>query len=111
MFPNEPPCFRTDARAALKLEQDVTSYDFKQETAHSSRVSTFATAGLGLDLTIEAWPTLTQTFLSDTALVPVNGPGRPRCLLLPLVDRLPKQVLSRHPADMLVLGNLTPPRH
>jgi hypothetical protein len=111
MFTNEPPCFQTDARAALNLEQDVTSYDFKQETAHSSRVSTFATAELGLDLTIEAWPTLTQTFLSDTALVPLNVPGRPRCLLLPLVDRLPKQVLSRPPADMLVLGDLTPQQH
>jgi hypothetical protein len=74
-------------------------------------VSTFATVGLGLDLTIKAWPTLTQTFLSDTALVPLNVPGRPRCLLLPLVDWLPNQVLLRHPTDMLVLGDLTPPQH
>jgi hypothetical protein len=50
---------------AQYLEQDVINYDYKPEIARASRVTSFATAGLGLNLTIEAWPTLTQTSLSD----------------------------------------------
>jgi hypothetical protein len=54
---------------------------------------------------------LSQTFLSDASHVPLNIQGRPSCPILPLIDRLSKQVLSHYPTDMLVLGNLTPPRH
>jgi hypothetical protein len=86
------------------------NYDYKPEITRASRVTSFASAGLGLDLTIEAWPTLTQTFLLDTTHVQLNVPGRPACPILPSVDRLSKQVLSQYPTNMLVLGDLSPPQ-
>jgi hypothetical protein len=110
IFTYMPSYFLPVVPTAQHLEQDVLNYDYKPEIVHASWVSTFATAGLGLDLTIEAWPTLTQTFLSDALSVQHNVQGRPACLLLPLVDRLPKKVLSMYPTDMLVLGDLSPPR-
>jgi hypothetical protein len=102
-------CFLLVVPTAQYLEQDLINYDYKPVIARASRVTSFATAGLCLNLTTKAWPTLTQTFLSDGSHVQLNVPGRPACPILPLVDRLSKQVLSQYPTDMLVLGDLSLP--
>jgi hypothetical protein len=108
-FTHRPSCFLPVVPTAQYLEQDVINYDYKPEIARASCVTSFATPGLGLNLTIEAWPTLTQTFLSDASHVQLNVPGRLACPILPLVDRLSKQVLSQYPTNMIVLGDLSPP--
>ena len=56
------------------------------------------------------WPMLTQTFVSKDVCASLTMPGWPSCPVLPVVERLPKNILSQYPTDMLVLGDLTPQR-
>jgi hypothetical protein len=109
-FTHRPSSFLPVVPTTQHLEQDVINYDYKPEIALASRVTSFATAGLDLNLTIKAWPTLIQTFLLDASHVQLNVPGCPACPILPPIDQLFKQVLSQYPTNMLVLGDLSPPQ-
>jgi hypothetical protein len=110
MITHGPSCFLPVVPMAQHLVQDVINYDYKPEITHTSQVSTFATAGLYLNLTIEGWPTLSQAFLLDAPYLQRNVQGRPACPLLSMVDPVSKEVLSQYPTHMLVLGDLSPPR-
>jgi hypothetical protein len=109
-FTHRPSCFLPVVPTAQHLEQDVINYDYKPEIACVSLITLFAMAGLGLNLTIKAWPTLIQTFLSDAWHVQLNVPGHPACPILPSIYRLFKHVLLQYPTNMLVLGDLSLPR-
>jgi hypothetical protein len=98
------------ARTADKLELDIDAYEHRTEVPMAPKYSTFATAGLGFDLTAESWPTLTQVFASGSEKAFTQCPGRPSCPRLPMVERLPKDCLAFTPIDLLVLGDLSPAR-
>jgi hypothetical protein len=89
------------------LIDDIHNYASQLAPNATVWARTFGSSGLGLDLTLEAWPTLHQTFRSETTGVTSDTPGRDECLELPNVERLPLDVLRRHPVDVLVLGDLT----
>jgi hypothetical protein len=66
---------------------------------------------MGIDLTAEAWPSLTQVFRSETKDYTHDLPGRPTCPHLREVERLPRPILNEYPVELLVLGDLSPARH
>jgi hypothetical protein len=98
------------ARTADKLELDINAYEHRTEVLMAQKYSTYATAGLGFDLTAESWPTLTQLFASGADKAFNQCHGRPSCPRLPMVERLPKDCLDSMPIDLLVLGDLSPAR-
>jgi hypothetical protein len=91
---------------AHKLESDVEHYKSRTNQDRRLAFETYGTSGLGLDLTAEALPSLTQVFTLGAQQALVSCPGRPACPLLPAVDRLPKDAPSYAPVDLLVLGDL-----
>jgi hypothetical protein len=66
----------------------------------------YATSGIHCNLTKEAWPRLHAVFQADS----VNTPDTIPHSVLPVVDRLPKDILRVSLVDVLVLGSLTPHR-
>jgi hypothetical protein len=98
------------ARVADKLEDDVHAYEHRIDQPTTTLFSTFGSAGLGFDLSSEAWPNLTQAFSSGSDKAFHQCPGQPSCPSLPPVERLPKDCLEHAPADLLVLGDLSPAR-
>jgi hypothetical protein len=101
------PLCTDDIPRADDLIDDIHHYDFRTAPLNTTWASTYGTSGLGLDLSAEAWPTLTQTFRSELPGIPTETPGRPPCLELAPVERLPQDVLTRHPVDVLVMGQLS----
>jgi hypothetical protein len=93
---------------AHKLERDVEHYEDHTHEDRRIAFQTYGTSGLGLDLTAEAWPSLTQVFSAGSHVAVTSCPGRPACPLLPAIDRLPWAALSYAPVDLLVLGDLSP---
>jgi hypothetical protein len=89
-----------------KLTTDITKYESRTEPRGITAYGSYGTAGLGLDLTAEVWPMLTQEFMSAGSTFPSNCPGRPECNLIPSVARLPLDILTRHSVTILVLGSL-----
>jgi hypothetical protein len=98
------------ARTVDKLENDIVAYEHHLDKPMAQRYRTFATAGLGFDLTAESWPTLTQVFASGSERAFSQCPGRPSCPRLPPVERLPMDCLDYVPINLLVLGDLSPAR-
>jgi hypothetical protein len=89
------------------LQSDVHNYESRTAPTETSSIKTYGTAGLGLDLTAEgAWPTLSQIFVAGGKAQLSDTPGRPPCLQVADVHRLPNTSLCKHPVDLLVLGNL-----
>jgi len=99
-----------EIRLALNLDRDVEHYEYRTHKDRQIAFRTYGTSGLGLDLTAEAWPSLTQVFSAGSHDAYASCPGRPTCPLLPAVDRLRKGALSSTPVDLLVLGDLSPER-
>jgi hypothetical protein len=95
---------------AHKLERDVDHYEYRTHKNRQIAFHTYGTSGLGMDLTAEAWPSLTQVFSAGSHKSLASCPGRPTCPVLPAVDRLPKDALSYAPVDLLVLVDLSPER-
>jgi hypothetical protein len=62
-------------------------------------------------LTAEAWPTLTQAFASGSRDILHDAPNRPDCPQVPEIRRLPHNFLTKHPVDLIVLGDLTVDQH
>jgi hypothetical protein len=87
------------------------AYEARPHSSSRSLFTTYGTAGLGLDLTAEAWPQLEQLFVSDADGLLLQGCGRPSCPMWPSVSRLSKTCLRDNPVDMLVLGALTTATH
>jgi hypothetical protein len=92
--------------------QDIHHYDSRQAPTSTPWAKTYGTAGLGLglDLTAEAWPNLTQVFRSEATCVPYDTPGRPACRELTTVERTSLDILKLCPVDVLVVGDLTETR-
>jgi hypothetical protein len=87
----------------------VDAYEMREDTPAVPLVHRIGSHGLGIDLTVEAWPRLDQVFYGGDDDVPVYF-DRPPCVIAPsTVYRLPKQYLRRHPVDLLILGNLDVP--
>jgi hypothetical protein len=101
----------TEDRTALNLDHDIRNYASRQEQEGALLYSTFGTSALRLDLTIEAWPRITQIFAAGSSITFRSCPGRPTCPLIPNVERLPRDVLIRTPVDLLVLGDSSPKRN
>jgi hypothetical protein len=68
-------------------------------------VASFGSYGLRADLTAVAWPLLHQVFTGSDPTA-ARYFDRPPCADILDAHRLPKDYLTRHPVDMLVLGNL-----
>jgi hypothetical protein len=121
VYPNAPlfkRCILTsrlssfiEDRTAFKLDCDIHNYETRKEQEAAPLYSTFGTSGLGLDLTMEAWPQMSQLFAAGSAATFENCPGRPVCPCIPNVERLSRSVLTQIPVDLLVLGDMSPARN
>jgi hypothetical protein len=93
------------------MENDIHNYASRQAPSGVATINRYGTAGLGLDLTAEAWPTLTQVFVSDSKAPTADAPNRPTCQHVPEAQRLSKDFLMKNPVDLLVLGHLSGSSH
>jgi hypothetical protein len=84
--PHIPSSEASDPRAS-DLVWDIHNYDSRLAPTATPWAKTYGTAGLGLDLSAEAWPALTQVFRSKATCVPYDSPGRPACFELFTVER------------------------
>ena len=64
-------------RTAFKLDHDIHHYESRKEQRAEQLYSTFGTSDLGLDLTLEAWPRMTQVFAAGSSVAFKSCPGRP----------------------------------
>jgi hypothetical protein len=90
---------------------DIHNYKARSAPTGLSDIKCFGTAGLGLDLTAEAWPTLMQTFASGGKDRLLGAPNRPDCLQVDDIRRLSNNFLIQHPVHLLVLGDLNFAQH
>jgi hypothetical protein len=93
------------------LQSDVHHYDSRSAPAGQTVFERYGTAGLGLDLTAEAWPSLEQVFISGGKGLFSDVPCRPECPQVPDVRRLPSVFLDLYPVDLLLLGDLDTIKH
>jgi hypothetical protein len=70
------------------LHEDIHNYELRKAPTGQAVLSTYDTAGLGLDLTAEASPTLTQSFMSGGQDISFDAPKRPLCTHVDEVRRL-----------------------
>jgi hypothetical protein len=91
---------------ADNLSNDILAYNTRPLTSQASlAIESYGTAGLGVDLTDEAWPHCRQEFAIGEGITK-NCPDRPPCFTGPSVHRVKQTFLEEHPVDLLVLGNL-----
>jgi hypothetical protein len=64
---------------ANTLQDDIHNYESRNAPVGHSLIKNYGSAGLGLDLTAEAWPSLTQAFISGGTDILVDTPNRPSC--------------------------------
>jgi hypothetical protein len=100
----------SDPRADT-FRSNMQNYDARDAPAGRTDIQRYGTAGLGLDLTAEAWPSLDQTFNPGSSDPRVDAPNRPACEHVSEVLCLSKTFLRHHPVDLLVLGDLDATRH
>jgi hypothetical protein len=93
------------------LQDDIHNYESRKAPTGQAVLPTYGTTGMGLDLTVETWPTLTQSFMSGGQDISVDEPKRPLCTHVDEVRRLPRTFLNQNPVDLLVLGDLNPEQH
>jgi hypothetical protein len=89
------------------LCDEIQQYEARPAVDGDLLFSSYGTASMGLDLTAEAWPKMTQVFSSKNNHTP-DCPGRPRTMNVTNVHRLPKTFLHEHPVDLLILGDQQP---
>jgi hypothetical protein len=99
-----------DMTAAL-LQDDVHNYESRLAPTGRPELFRYGSAGLGIDLTAEAWPDLEQVFLSGGKGLFRDVPYRPECPQVPDVRRLPNTFLDDQPIDLLAWGDLTVEKH
>ena len=87
---------------AHKLERDVEHYEDHTHEDRRIAFQTYGTSGLGLDLTADAWPSLTQVFSAGSHVAVTSCPGRPPCPLLPALAPPPRPALSSPPPALLL---------
>jgi hypothetical protein len=93
------------------FSSDIHNYGSKPAPTGVPSLKRYGTAGMGIDLSPEAWPAMQQVFSSDSKDHSKDLPGRPQCTHVPGVMRLPLNVLDTHPVDLLLLGELEQSSH
>ena len=85
----------------------IDDYQTRTDLPETSLVATYGTYGLGIDLSVLVWPKLHQLFMGGDSHV-YDHFDRLACQQI-VLERTPKNFLTRNPVDLLVLGNLTKP--